>query len=418
MRLIGIVFALMCITAYSACDKEPLDILPSRPELALTVYPRSVDLYPGEVTRYSLSVSGASDAQILNAHYELDSDAAGIVTGDGTYTAGEVPGLYQLTVTATVQHGGRTFIKSATASITITEKPCPGTLTVYYEGASATGHENIAYYFIAAESEDGIEESHWYLAGDDARWFTEDDLLTERSLTSWSIDGNNTVQWTEVYWLDTFDGTWYSYAYEIHEDPEGRRRDIYYFEPGEDGAWGVLNRKEYVFGSSDRLDEVYDWAYTGSSPTLAKRTSFDYESDVRRVRYEYNTPGTDGTWFTSDDEISRLASEEYLDYTFMIPSQITTNDSPGMDGVWGTSDDSVKRIEVWSYEDAGQVLVEYVDYYDRGNDGRWLTADDMGLATKYQYYENGEQSGIEYYDELGALVGTKRIFYCTLSIVE
>ena len=146
----------------------------------------------------------------------------------------------------------------------------------------------------------------------------------------------------------------------------------YYYTMGTDGVW---------FTADDQQSESF------------KAT---YDAQGRMTRLDYFTAGPNGIFGDSDDT-------EMNAFTYSVDAQgrftgFTTYNAPGTDGAWGTADDVILRnlVVTWT----GDNFVGTVTYTNPGTDGVWKTADDRvssATQTSFKYsYDPGTQHRVRW----------------------
>lgn len=85
-------------------------------------------------------------------------------------------------------------------------------------------------------------------------------------------------------------------------------------------------------------------------------------------------PGTDNTWFTTDDPID-FYTEDRLDATGKTYRTIQAG-SAGTDGIWGNGDDVLDGYADYTWNAEGKHITGIYYYNNKGPDGWWFTADD------------------------------------------
>jgi hypothetical protein len=179
----------------------------------------------------------------------------------------------------------------------------------------------LGYYEVTATPE-GLEavSTHYASLGPDGAAFTSDDVVRERSVSTWTASS-------------------------------GRR--VTYSSAGPDATWGT---------SDDVIGSVFD----SVRDSLGRVTAV-----VRR------TAGPDGVWLTSDDGTSGAWGTTF-DAKGLDAKDVYVV-SPGPDGAWLTDDD----VPLWysiSVNVASGAEAKR-SFYGAGPDGVWFTSDDVVTST-------------------------------------
>jgi hypothetical protein len=201
----------------------------------------------------------------------------------------------------------------------------PITRRVFGGGGQTTSWE---YFTLTADARED-ERFRFNGPGDDGDWFTNDDLPSRFSKTTYDAAGHRITQAS-------------------------------FRDPGDDGDWST--------GDDD----------------LLFATRYIWEGDQLIRRENLGGPGADGDWFTNDepligwftsvDEADGGADTEYGD--------------PGPDETWMTNDDVVTSVG-WYELDADGNQTSLVQIQGAGPDEELYTEDDEGFALTYVYDENG-----------------------------
>ena len=119
--------------------------------------------------------------------------------------------------------------------------------------------------------------------------------------------------------------------------------------PGTDGIW---NTADDLIGTNNFYFGGIAWSAEYDNPPAV----YIFPSWSRQ--FTYDSAGTDSTWFTADDHISRFVKHEFgtLPY-FYTKETVYTN--AGTDGVWNTADDLVGSYSTvsWSSGDLTTLTV-------------------------------------------------------------
>ncbi|HFS85126.1 MAG TPA: hypothetical protein ENK72_00710, partial [Epsilonproteobacteria bacterium] len=210
--------------------------------------------------------------------------------------------------------------------------------------------------------------------GDDNKALTEDDQITQMQVRK-SISGSSSVNLSfygagsDREWFSSDDEVSQVYGYGgdgsvfTYTDSDGYRIDV----------MGPLNTGDdnVLFGADDT---PYAYAVTAVFEDKAATTVF-------------NGSGSDGLWFTADDEV-REHSVSTLDANGHTVASIVYNDK-GADGKWYTSDDGVLSYLSTILSDN---KVDRIGTFGAGDDSTWFTGDDVLVSQVVFIYDvNGHQ---------------------------
>ena len=163
----------------------------------------------------------------------------------------------------------------------------------------------------------------------------------------------------------------------IHQPTAPRERRMARFTYAEQGV--LLSREVSYLGSE--IVSYYDIKYIGNTT---------------EVSIVYDEPGTDLTWFTSDDVINHYTRYGGIDPQF----ESISYDTPGPDGIWLTSDDHIRYYRVLESLPSGDSLERVMSI--PGADGLWFTADDeIGWITRKAVIVQGREE-VSVYTSAGA----------------
>jgi YD repeat-containing protein len=190
-------------------------------------------------------------------------------------------------------------------------------------------YDNVSYWYSYSYNSDNkiIESVEYNKAGNDNKWFTDDDVIKSREHYEYNKKGQITLS-------------------------------IVSNSPGTDGIW---------FNSDDNINSYVVYNYTKSTET---QTCY-YWPD--------NRIGPDGLWFTADDIPWYKTYVLYNTIKNVKKYQeiYITSYGSGNDGIWFTADDKKLNSYMRNRFDRQGNPIGTTYYNGAGNDGIWLTEDDL-----------------------------------------
>ncbi len=125
-------------------------------------------------------------------------------------------------------------------------------------------------------------------------------------------------------------------------------------------------------------------------------STFEYQLSQRTRRLRYITPGTDGIWFNSDDEIGSYVEFNALKNGIQTNSILYTGAGPDL--IWLTEDDLVRFYRT-DASDSADGAIGSAAYVKPGIDAEWFTSDDeLRWTTAQTTNADGAEEWIQYSD--------------------
>lgn len=222
-----------------------------------------------------------------------------------------------------------------------------------------------------------------YVAGADNKWFTADDTVYNYSLAEY--DPKEKMIKKKSYTCGTD---------KIAFTADDRLEDYFVYEYDPEG--GPIQEIHYKTNDQGQAIEDYRASYKhcplGTKTQTVRYNSngeviyciiFEHNNKEQVIKdVEYNEPGPDNEWFTSDDRILRYHIRDYDGQGKLTKAREYSSNygGKGHDNQWFTADDNVHAAREFFYDKNG-LAVKTLKYIGKGPDNQWFTEDDT-----LQYY--------------------------------
>jgi hypothetical protein len=285
-----------------------------------------------------------------------------------------------------------------------------------------TDNDSIIGYTLPEYFKDGTwsRYTRYYSGGKDGIWFTDDDEIDFMNVYNKAGDLIETYSFNNpgpdgIY--HTQDDVYNSY--ELHYYDE-KGKEIEYVEgnsAGSDGIWlteddGFSAFHIYEYDNNLLSREIH----YSDIDVISCYYIINYDQDSRiKAEWKYKGPGSDGAWFTEDDELADETTYQYDDsgnilretfgqdkygnisywysYTYDAENKIVEKieyTREGFDNKWFTEDDFINTRELFEYNRDGQLTLS-INSHSAGDDGIWFNSDDnINYYTVQEYTQSTE----------------------------
>lgn len=236
-----------------------------------------------------------------------------------------------------------------------------------------------------------------YVAGEDGEWFTEDDVIYH--YYTYEFDSKGLIVKKKRYKIGaddtgfTADDVLQDYQNYKYDSREQTIKEVSYNGKGADNRWFTSDDVEnyylaYKYDSSGNKAKTVKYIEDVVEGYMTLAFDFSRRDDGNVVEdAEYNGPGKDSQWFTSDDVLKKYHRFKYdgdgkltraMEYH-------TEHNGAGADNRWFTSDDVISATKNYLYSGDG-TLIKAIKYIGNGSDNTWFTDDDtIQYYTIYNY---------------------------------
>ena len=296
--------------------------------------------------------------------------------------------------------GSEEAVSDSTPTPTPTPTPAPtcengdwesySTKEIYYGAAGS-----VSYYYTYSYDETGEQTQYesYNSPGSDGQWFTDDDYKSESDENTYYPSGNIETE------TEYSDGWTYVYTYADSADEETIKYEEY-------DSNGLLDSygECYDLNALNQCRFYVNYSVSGGYEfSISSYKRKEYDANGNRTLYAYYTgAGSDGAWFTSDDNINYVYAYAYdANNNQTLMAYYGSSASPGPNGTWLDSDDVGVSWYNVSFYDANNNQIFY-GHYTMNNDGTWFDNNDylssyrwgrvfdaQNRETLYVYYSAG-----------------------------